>query len=161
MAINRNIVLGVAVGLAILTVAGFYYNYAGNKSAPENALETPNETATTSTAAKPAPTTKPKPVSDVTGSTLTYSQAITIFAKERIQFNEDCKMVPNPVLVTSGTTLMFDNRFRDARVIKLDGVPYTIPGYGFKLLQLRSTKLPHVVKVDCGGGKGTGEITLK
>jgi hypothetical protein len=56
---------------------------------------------------------------------------------------------------------MFDNRFRDARVIKLDGVAYNIPGYGFKLLQLKSTKLPHVVKVDCGGGKGTGEITLK
>jgi hypothetical protein len=151
----------IATLLVLAAAGGFYYISRQNAGPDDGAVVTDGDGSPSSTATGtlPKPATKPlKLVNDVTAPSLTYTQASAIFANTLITFNEDCQMVPNPILVKSGTTLMFDNRSRNARTFKLDGVSYTIPGYGFKLFQLRSTKLPHVVKVECGSN--TGEITL-
>lgn len=169
---RRNIIIWAVATLLVLAIAGGFY-YSSRKNSDPNGTENgalavngndnSSSTATSSDSSKPSTTSRPAPkprlVNDVTAPSLTYTQATAIFANTLIAFNEECKMVPNPVHVVNGTTLMFDNRSRDARTFKLDGTSYTIPGYGFKLFQLRSTKLPHVVKVECG--PNTGEITLQ
>lgn len=151
---SQRLILWGAVLLALLAAAnGWYYHNSRtdqpDRSEPESVADSNSASATA------------KVASDVTASPLTYAQAVTIFAKERVEFNGRCEMAPNPLLVANGTTLMFDNRSRDALTFKLDGTGYTIPGYGFKLLRLESTQLPHVVKVECGGVRDTGEITLR
>lgn len=164
----------IAALLVLAVAAGLYYS---SKHRPEPVEEmqaqdgasvenedgssssTLGNTSSQPAASKPAAKPGVKLVSDVTASSLTYTQAVAIFENTLIAFNEDCKMIPNPVFVKSGTTMMFDNRSRNARTFKLDGTSYTIPGYGFKLFQLRSTRLPHVVQVECGSN--SGEITLQ
>lgn len=141
---NRRIILwGAAVLIVLASAGGWYYNYLQGKAAQEETQDT-------------------TPVAnDVTASSLPYAQAVIIYANERIQFNQNCDIIPSPIYAKSGATLMFDNRSRDALTFKLDDAGYTIPGYGFKLLQLRSTKLPHVVEVECGDGENAGKIILQ
>lgn len=141
---NRKLILWTAAGLVILASAnGWYYIHSR-----ENAGSGGNQDGIS--------------VADNTNkSSLTRDQATTIFAKERIEFNEGCVISPNLIRVKSGTILMFDNRSRDAIAFRLDGANYTIPGYGFELLQLKSNKLPHIVKVECGDGRNTAEINLQ
>ncbi|OGY98408.1 MAG: hypothetical protein A2855_02670 [Candidatus Liptonbacteria bacterium RIFCSPHIGHO2_01_FULL_57_28] len=164
---NRKIIYGSIVALVILSFAGgWYYNYAQNKTvvpddqSAASSTDSNNSTTTSATSSKPT-AAKPRLASDVTGTSMSYDQALEVFANQRIFFNENCRMVPTPIWVKNGIILMFDNPYREPRTFKLDGTPYTLPGYGFKLLQLRSTKLPHVVKVICGANQGTGEITLQ
>lgn len=141
---NRRIILWGAVALVILASAGGWrYGQVRNQTT----LEKPQDTAPVA--------------SNIAGSSLTHSQAVIIFAKERVQFGENCDVTPRSISIKSGATLMFDNRSRDAIEFKLDDVSYTLLGYGFRLLQLKSTKLPHTVEVDCGNGQGAGEIILK
>jgi hypothetical protein len=141
---NRRIILwGAAVLVILASAGGWYYSYLHGRTEQEETRES-------------IPVTN-----DVAASSLPYAQAVVIYAKERIQFNENCDIIPNPIHIKSGATMMFDNRSRDAMVFKLDGTGYAIPGYGFKLLQLKSTKLPHVVKVECGDNRNTGEIFMQ
>lgn len=137
---NRRIVLWVAAILAILAAAGAWQE-GQNPDAADKSGQSVS--------------------ANITASSLTHDQAAIIFAKERIQFDQDCGVIPDKITVKNGATLMFDNLHRDARIFKLDGSAYSIPGYGFKLLQLKSTKLPHVVKVECGEDKTAGEIRLQ
>src|SRR6185436_17604087 len=83
----------------------------------------------------------------VLSSNLTYTQAVTKYAKTRIQFDAYCQGVPRSAVYKNNTTVMFDNRSGDARTISLDGVKYSFPGYGFKLITLASAKLPHTVNI--------------
>jgi hypothetical protein len=112
---------------------------------------------------------KPKPqankASNVTPTvqqTLSYDQAINMYANKRIQFDPNCTMIPSSVNFLKGVEVMLDNRFGSARTISLDGVKYNLSPYGFKIVTLTTNLgLPHTIKVDCGTGKNNGQITLQ
>ena len=136
------ILWGAVVLVVLASAGGWYYSYLQNKTGQEGTQDTPI-------------------ANDITASSLPYAQAVIIYTNERIQFNQNCDIIPNPIYAKSGATLMFDNRSRDTLTFKLDDAWYTIPGYGFRLLQLKSTKLPHIVKLECGPGQSAGEIILQ
>ncbi len=124
---------------------------ASATSTPGGASSTPSSTPTSTPAKKPA-----------SGSPgMTYSEAVRIFAARRMQFDQSCNATPESFTVKSGTTIMFDNRSSETRTIALDGTPYTLAAYGWKVLTLRSSRLPHTVSVDCGGGRNNARIILQ
>lgn len=159
---NKKILISVLVAIVVVALVGaWYYNKnREQKNAGEISGTTPIATETSSSSL-PADGGRAGLVSDVTATSLSYGQAVTIFANERIQFDQNCRMLPTRIVVKNGTTLMFDNRSRDARTFKLDGTRYTLAGYGFKLFQLNASKLPHIVNVDCGTGQNNGTIELE
>lgn len=140
---NRRVVLwGSVILLVLASAAG--WNQARLKSGPAADDDLEAGSASGNNAA----------------TSLTRAQAEVIFAKERIEFAEDCRTTPHSMSAKSGATLMFDNVSRDAVEFRLDGAAYSLPGYGFKLLQLKSDVLPHTVKVVCGN-KAASEIILR
>ena len=70
-------------------------------------------------------------------------------------------MEPNPITFKNGTSVMLDNRSGSERTITLDGTPYRLSAFGFKILTLRSRVLPHTVAIDCGEGRNNGQIILQ
>lgn len=140
--------------LAILAAANSWQYTPDEKAGTEDVPEV--ESAET----KVAPAEEKK-VNNISAPSLSYTQAVVVFAKERIQFDENCKVTPDLLRVKSGKTTMFDNRSRDAVSFSLDGTDYVIPGYGFRLLQLSSSNPPHVAELDCGDGQGKGRIIVE
>lgn len=94
--------------------------------------------------------------------TISYNDALKIYANKRIQFDENCVASPNFVTFKEGTKIMLDNRASKARPVYLDGQVYNLQAYGFKIITLTtSAALPHTIMVDCGTGKNNGRILLQ
>ena len=56
---------------------------------------------------------------------------------------------------------MFDNRVAQGRTIRIDGKGYLIGPYGFIVLPLSATTLPHTFKLDCGAIYNVGQILIE
>jgi hypothetical protein len=166
---NQKITLWVIIAVIVVAAAigiGYHY-YHKHQVADQEMMSgtTPIATDSTSTdgdnAAAGGTTPATGLVSDVTAASLSYAQAVTIFANSRIQFDENCRMTPTTLATKNGTTIMFDNRYRNERTFKLDGVRYTLPGYGYKLFELTAGHVPHNIDVDCGTNQNSGKIDLE
>jgi len=148
----------VAALVVVVAVAGaWYWHYEGEPYEMEGGTAIPTDNSSSTAGG----TQSHGLVSDVTAASLSYGQAIAIFANTRIQFDATCTMTPTNFSVKNGSTLMFDNRSKSAMTFKLDGVRYSLPGYGFRLFALTAAHLPHIVDVDCGGHQNSGTIDLQ
>jgi len=168
MSKNQKITLWVAIAAVVVIAAigiGYYHHSHNNQDANQDITgNNPIATGGTSTVAAAgggAAGGSTGLVNDVTATSLSYAQAVLIFANSRVQFDEACRMTPTMLAVKNGTTIMFDNRYRDARTFRLDGTRYTIPGYGFRLFELTASHLPHNIDVDCGTNQNSGKIDLE
>lgn len=145
--------------VVILIVAGLgWYVFRWKHASPQD-TEGGAPTSTPAQATSSLPTIK----KDTGGSHpgLTYGEAVKIYTNRRIQFDPDCVVIPNRIVLKNNTMVMFDNRFKDGRDFFLDGRRSYIRGYDFRILNLSSPKLPHTIVVDCGTGKNNGEIILE
>lgn len=79
---------------------------------------------------------------------LTYQEAIKKFEGHRIQF-ENCFTMQTSMTFKSGTQIMLDSRSPDPQEIRLDGVPYRLGGYEFRVITLGRYSGLHTVKLDC------------
>ncbi len=93
--------------------------------------------------------------------TQTYTKLVTQYKDRRIQFDAMCQAKPNNVTYKNGTSVMFDNRSGDARIITIGGVKYSFPGYGYKILTLSSPILPKTLLLSCGAAVNVGQILLQ
>jgi hypothetical protein len=94
-------------------------------------------------------------------SSLNYTEMVNQYQGRRIQFTEDCQVIPNYVTFKNGTVVMFDNRANKKLPIALDGKVYYFEPYSFKILTLSSKTLPHTIVIDCGTGRNNGRILLQ
>lgn len=90
-----------------------------------------------------------------------YTQLVTEYNGRRIQFDMLCQTVPSTVTYKTGTDVMFDNRSGDQRYISIDGKVYNFPGYGYKILNLKSSTLPYSLYLNCGSAINVGQILLQ
>lgn len=166
---KNKIALGaVAAVIALGAATVWFYNHyqareeekSLNGNTPIATAGVPSPSTTTPASAANADSNSGL-ATDVGSPSVSYGQAVNIYGKTRIQFDANCRMLPTDPVFKNGTTVMFDNRYRDGRYFKLDGVRYYLPGYGFKLLKLTAQKLPHVIDVDCGNGQNNGKIRLQ
>lgn len=92
---------------------------------------------------------------------LTYGEMVNKYAGYRIQFTENCQVVPNNVTYKNGTEVMFDNRASKKLAIALADEIYYFEPYSYKILPLYAKKLPFTIRIDCGTGKNNGTILLQ
>lgn len=115
---------------------------------------------------KPQNNTSVKTTAPAQNTTLSYEEALQIYKNQRFQFfinnSGSCAMSPYSANLLKGTRAMLDNRSNQQITVYLDGAPYNIKAYGFKIVTLTtSTTLPHTLKVDCNSGKNNGQIILQ
>lgn len=107
------------------------------------------------------PIVKKSPVSGTAEQTQAYSEAVQQYADRRIQFGINCQTIPAQTTFKNGTSVLFDNRSGDARIIKVGDVSYSFPGYGYKILTLSSFVLPKTLNINCGSAVNVGSILLQ
>lgn len=93
-------------------------------------------------------------------STLSYSQAINLYSKSRIQFDSYCQANPSSLTIKSTTPLMLDNRSDSPRSITVNGVPQTLVPYGFTVITVPFQRLPHTAIINCGSSKNSARISI-
>lgn len=125
-----------------------------------------SELSTTDNSTSPSASAGLQPSGSGTGTSgidtkLSYTQAVAKYVNTRIQFDASCQGSPRGAVFKNNTNVMFDNRSGDARWFSLDGRAYHLNGYGFVILNLFSTKLPHSIAVDCGSAKNVMQIMLQ
>lgn len=144
---------------AIVLIVLVWWGLRGSSEQPS-----PSATATPSitTSASATPSTKPRAtVSPGTNSSKTYTQLTQEYAGRHIQFDITCQAVPSRVTFKNSTSVLFDNRSGDARIITIDGVHYNFPGYGYRILTLSSPTLPKTINLNCGAAVNVGQILLQ
>ncbi len=113
----------------------------------------------------PSPSTSTTPTSSTGSSAGTgaasYTALVAKYGTNRIQFDINCQAIPSNPVFKTGTYVMFDNRSGDARTITIGGTKYYFAGYGYRVIKLGSTKLPAIVKLDCGSAINVGTITVQ
>lgn len=119
-----------------------------------------SDNSTTTSGAATSAASSTKSATPATAKTLSYSRAVQIYADRRIQLDENCQVLPSRIVFKSPVDVMFDNRARVTRIFALDGQKFSLPPYGFKIMHLRSSNLPHTVIVDCANGRNNGQIIL-
>ncbi len=151
----------IALGIIVIVAALGYLFTKREKGV--SIAQAPASATSTLTAAAPktsATTTAPKPDTGGSHPGLSYGEAVSIYTNRRMQFDENCVATPNYIVVKNGTNFMFDNRSKNGRSIALDGTKYYLRGYDFRILTLKSSRLPHTVIVDCSSGKNNAKIIL-
>ena len=129
----------------------------GSSPMPSDAAYTPPGSSTV-----PRASVKPKtPTASVGAAPVAYGDALKQYAGRVMQFNANCQVSPNQIVVKNGSSVMFDNRSGDSRWISLNGVGYQISGYGFRILPMTSKNLPETVVVDCGSAQNVGKVIVQ
>lgn len=77
-----------------------------------------------------------------------YTQALIDYKDARIQLDSECRAIPSNVTYKNGTSIMIDNRAPVARTVTA-GSTFSIPAYGFKIVNLSSATLPATWYVNC------------
>ena len=176
MSKNKIIYMIIAIIIIIIIGGGIYWGMQKTNSfisTPDSTSDS-NMPANTETQNDTAEKINPLPSNNTTSSnnttpsnsSLSYTNALKIYVDRRIQFSINssnyCTMNPYTIAFRKGTNAMFDNRANKQITIYLDGKPYYIKAYGFKIITLTtSATLPHTIKVDCGTGKNNGTIILR
>ena len=91
---------------------------------------------------------------------LSYQQALTKYKDKRIQLDTKCQATPNNVTYKNNTSIMIDNRSPVARTLKIGGV-VSVKAWGFKIVNLSSTKLPATWLVDCDKSQNVATILIQ
>lgn len=148
-------ILGVAA--VIVIIWGLARSQSSNPSDyGTNASPSPRTTAKSS----PGASSSSQP-SATNAALLNYGDSLKKYAGHVIQFDARCQATPGALTVKNGTYVMFDNRSGDARTIKLDNVSYYFAGYGFRILPMINSTLPHSTVIDCGSAQNVGTITIQ
>lgn len=109
----------------------------------------------------PSVTTPQSKAAKTASSQLSYTAAVNLYGSRRIQIIANCELNPIKMTLLNNTSVMFDNRTPEAKTIALDGTKYTLTGYGFRIITLKSGILPHAVRIDCGSGVNNGQVILQ
>lgn len=156
--------LAWGIGLLIVLL-GWWLITRTNIAGDDIVTASPTPSASTASSVSPTPSLAAIPTTGVgpqPGGAMpkTYQDALDRYAGARFQFDALCQTEPNASSYKNGATIMLDNRSGDARVISIGGVPYNLPGYGWRIVLLSSSKLPTTLFFNCGAAKNVAQIQL-
>jgi hypothetical protein len=100
------------------------------------------------------------------GSTLSFTQAVKLYASSRIQFTSpqpvnSCQAFPGKVTYKNGTNVMLDNRTAKTLSLRFDNNTHVLPAYSFKVVKVSSATLPHTYTVDCNTNQNVATIEVQ
>jgi hypothetical protein len=151
---KRTIYLMILFGIIAVCGAVFLSSYNQNMEQLQKLVSSPQPT--------PIPGATYAPVKAGTANqTQTYTQLVSQYKDRRIQFDARCQAIPSNVTYKNGTSVMFDNRSGDARIITIGGVKYNFAGYGYKVITLSNPSLPKTLLLSCGAAVNVGQILLQ
>lgn len=149
-------VLGGVVVLVLIAVV-----WRG-KRAPSGSESSPSPSTSVQASTGVSPTAAVRPrVAPTPPLPSTYGDAVAQFSDRRIQFDMYCQANPVNNTYKNGSQIMLDNRSGDARIIVVNGVQYSLAGYGWKIITLNATTLPATWAVDCGSAKNVSKILIQ
>ena len=150
----NNKIWWIVGGVAVLLVI---WAFVGKSNPITDQYESPSPSVSAST----TPNTSSTSGTGVGTGSATYSALVAKYGTNRIQFDARCQAIPPVVVFKTGTSVMFDNRSGDARIITIGGTKYSFPGYGYRVIKLGSAKLPATVMLSCGSAINVGTITVE
>ncbi|MFH1246644.1 MAG: hypothetical protein V1489_02635 [Candidatus Liptonbacteria bacterium] len=159
---RREIIIIVAVVVAVALAFAAYHN---RKDADNNAEQQGAASSTAASgsgqAASSTPSSTQSNTTPAKSPSLTYTQAVNLYAGKRIQFDANCTVQPIQLIVKNNTTIMLDNRGPQSRAVYLDRAKYTLPAFGYKTVRLSYTAIPKTIIVDCGTGRNNATIIVQ
>ena len=96
----------------------------------------------------------------VPAATIAYADALATYKDARIQRGADCQASPNNVTYKNNSSIMLDNRSDKTRTVKVGSV-FTLPAYGFKIVNLSSPTLPATWYIDCDSSQNVATILIQ
>lgn len=146
--------------VVLVVIAGVWWFNGGSSSVSlfPSASTSPTAAGATKTPTSYKATRTPTPVAT---SDLSYSQLVTQYGSNRIQFNASCQASPSSVVFKNGTSILLDNRSNQTQVISLNGASYTLVPFGYRVVTLSSTSLPKAIGVTCNEQVNTSTINLQ
>ncbi len=121
----------------------------------QNTLQATEDLSAGSVNTPVAPTT-----TGVAPVTISYANALIKYKNARIQLNDQCQALPRQMTFKNNTNIMIDNRSSASRTLKI-GAPVSIKGFGFKIINLSSAKLPATWLVDCDKSQNVATILIQ
>ena len=81
---------------------------------------------------------------------LTYTEAVAKYGNGyRIQFGSNCQSHPESFVISSGSTVMLDNRSNNSEVITIGDNKYNLDPYGFSIINISAPKIPTTYTMSC------------
>jgi hypothetical protein len=161
---KKNNIWMVVLGAIVVILILFLLVRNMNKTA----VVTPEVPASdTVTSAQTPSSTEDVSAGDINAQTpqavISYNDALNLYAKTRIQFNNSCQVVvPNVTTFKNNTLLMLDNRSASTRTLHLGFMGnVTIKPWAFKIVMFSSSTLPRAVIVDCDHSQNVTTISLQ
>jgi|SRR3989344_2848426 len=159
---NSHVVIFVVIVLFLIGLITFAIALMSTYPQGYQMTETEEKNSNTSTTTSSNSNSGESAESSSVTQTLSYSDAVKIYANKTLQFDSNCLVNPSYLTLKEGTSIMLDNRANLQRAVYLDSVQYNIAPYGFKIATLTTNApLPHTIQVDCGNGKNNGRILLQ
>jgi len=159
---NKNLWLGIAAVLVVVLLV-VILSKRGDKEA-EAPLDTNTEgvveVVTEDETAQPVRRRTPATKETAPAPKMTYAEALVRYKEFRLQFDTECRAVPNNVTYKSGTEIMIDNRSAANRKFVL-GSTFTVAPYDFKIVKVASNVLPYTYLVDCGDRQNVATILVQ
>lgn len=156
---NKNLWLGVAALLVVVLIIVLVSKR--NKGAEAPVVELTPESAEVVQEEAPKPARRRTPATKQTvAPKMSYADALAKYKDARIQFDAECRAVPNNVTYKDGTEIMLDNRSAVEKKFTL-GSSFNIGAYDFKIVKVTNNVLPYTYLVDCGDKQNVATILVQ
>ena len=158
---NKNLWLGIAAVLVVVLLI-VILSKRGDKveEIPMDTVAEGTEVVTEEPAVKPAPSRTPATKETAPAPKISYAEALVKYKDFRLQFDTECRAVPNNVTYKNGTEIMIDNRSGANRKFVL-GSAFTVAPYDFKIVKVVSNVLPYTYLADCGDKQNVATILVQ
>lgn len=93
--------------------------------------------------------------------TMSYANALIKYKDARIQIGDQCTVSKlSNLTFKNNTDVMIDNRSSVAHTLKI-GSTFSVKGYGFKIINLTTAKVPGTLLVDCDSSQNVTTILIQ
>jgi|GEM_PF-2690684 len=93
---------------------------------------------------------------------LSYTETFTKYQNGNLlQFSQNCQARPVSMALKNGSDLMLDNRENKEEVITFGNTKYTLPAYGYEVINLSVKNVPVTFQVDCSTAQNVATIVME
>lgn len=97
------------------------------------------------------------PIDSLTEKSLSYSDVVALYGEKRIQFDNNCRAIPQNASFLVGNTVVLDNRSDTVKAIKFIDDTYAIPPFHVRIIQLNRQG---IFSIDCDTSKNVSLIRV-
>ena len=154
-------VIFVAALLALVLIFVIFKVVKGKKAEAPATDITPVTTVSNDQTAPKAVVIKKKSTNTLWPE-LSYTETFMKYQNGNLlQFGQDCQARPVTMAIKNGSDLMLDNRDNKEEVITFGNIKYTLPAYGYEVINLSVKNVPVTYQVDCSTAQNVATIVME